>query len=177
MARSDINCVSPSHHVCTATDGRPFIIISSKIRNPYIRIQWFPPCGTHDGNRKCVRQGGCETSKERIFERFTRLTLCAIRNEPKARCSSSFHAMGENYRGMGVSIPARSKPTLGLNNPPVKCGQRALPTRWGRDRNSNLTAMQSLVFCPGKFHNNLSVSSTSLSARNIYTEYQTNKGI
>jgi hypothetical protein len=95
MARSDINCVSPSHRVCTATDGRPFIIIRSKISNPYIRIQLFPPCGTHDGNRKCVRQRGCETSKENIFARLTRLTLCTIRKEPRARCRSSVYAVGQ----------------------------------------------------------------------------------
>jgi len=168
MARFDINCVSPSHHVCTARDGRPFIIISSKIGNPCIRIQWFPPCGIHDGNRKCVRQGGGETSKERIFARLTRLTLWTIRNEPWARCSSSVYAVGQITGASEFQSQQGPNQLSGSTTLLSKADSQPLSTRWGHDRNSTLTAMQSLVFCPGKFHNNLSVSSTAFSAGNIY---------
>ena len=92
MARSDINCVFPSHHVCTATATIHNNQFEDQ-KSVYSAYSDFRHVTTHDGNRKCVRQGSCETTKERIFARLTRLTLRTIRNEPRARCSSSVYAV------------------------------------------------------------------------------------
>jgi hypothetical protein len=137
-------------------------------------------CGTHDGNQKCVRQCGCETSNEGIFVRLTGLTSSIIRNEPRASRNSSIYAVrqitGESAFQSQQGPNELSDSSILLSN----AGSEPSP------RDNEAVAEHSppcQALCLGKFHNNLSVSSTAFAAGkmklkgDIHIEYQTKKSI